>query len=82
MYSRAWHLRVQDILLAVAAIQRHTANLTFEEFVANEALVQAVLYNYIVIGEATRNIPPEIRTLAPEIPWRIMGDIRNVIVHE
>jgi len=62
--SRAWQLRVQDILIAIAAIQRHTANITLEEFIANKVLVQAVLYNYIIIGEATRNIPPEVRVNA------------------
>lgn len=82
MCSRAWHLRVQDILIAIAAIQRHTANITFGKFIANEVLVQAVLYNYIIIGEATRNIPREIQTFAPEIPWRVMGDMRNVMAHE
>jgi uncharacterized protein with HEPN domain len=80
--SRAWDLRVQDILKAIAAIQRHTANISLEEFIDNEVLVQAVLYNYIIIGEATRNIPPEIQTLSPETPWRIMSDMRNVMAHE
>lgn len=75
-------MRVQNILIAIATIQRHTANFTFEEFAANEDLVQAVLYNYIIIGEATRNIPPEVQILAPEIPWRVMGDMRNVMAHE
>lgn len=82
MCSRAWDLRVQDILVAITTIQRHIANIAFEEFTANEVLVQAVLYNYIIIGEAARNIPPEIQALTPEIPWRIMSDMRNVMAHE
>ena len=43
---------------------------------------QAVFYNYIILGEASRSIPPEIQALAPEIPWRIIGNLRNVMAHE
>lgn len=82
MCFREWDLRVQDILAAIATIQRHTANIAFEEFTTDGVLVQAVLYNYIIIGEAARNIPPEIQALAPEIPWRTMSDMRNVMAHE
>ena len=64
MSSRAWHLRVHDILDAIASIQRLTAGMTFDEFAADEAISKAVLYSY------------------PEIPWRLMSDMRNVMAHE
>ncbi len=44
MSSRDWQLRVQDILNAISSIQESTANMTFEEFVAEEIIVKAVLY--------------------------------------
>jgi len=34
------------------------------------------------MGEAAANIPDEIKDLHPEIPWRIMADMRNVMAHE
>jgi len=44
--------------------------------------MKAVLYDLIVIGEAASTVPVEIRDRTPEVPWRLMSDLRNVIAHE
>lgn len=82
MSSRSWQERIDDILQSIAAIQSRTCNLSFAEFKQDETVVKAVLFDFIIIGEATRNIPPEIQIIAPNIPWRLMGDMRNVMTHE
>jgi len=56
--------------------------MTFDDFRSQETLVKAVLYDFLIIGEAAINIPQEIQVRYPEIPWRIMGDMRNVMAHE
>lgn len=43
--------------------------------------IYAVIRAVEIIGEATRNIPEEIRTKYPEIPWRDASDMRNKLVH-
>jgi uncharacterized protein with HEPN domain len=80
--SRDWQRRVQDILEAIASIQRLTAEMTFDQFVADEAIVKAVLYNFIIIGEAAISIPVHVQFQNSEIPWRLMSDMRNVMAHE
>ena len=35
-----------------------------------------------IIGEAARHIPPDVEAIHPQIPWRLMRDMRNVIAHE
>ena len=82
MSSRAWQFRVQDILDAIISIEQRTAKMTFETFAANETVVKSVLYDFIVIGEASRNIPAEIQSSYSQIPWRLMSDMRNIIAHE
>ncbi|MGF1478635.1 MAG: DUF86 domain-containing protein [Cyanophyceae cyanobacterium] len=82
MSSRNWLLRVKDILDAINSIQECTKDKTFTEFAANMLLVKAVLYDFIVIGEAAVSIPAEVQAKTPEIPWRLMGDMRNVVAHE
>jgi uncharacterized protein with HEPN domain len=37
---------------------------------------------YMIIGEASKHIPEDIKKRYPEIPWRLMGDMRNVVTHE
>lgn len=82
MSSRTVKDRIQDILNAISSIQKETKNIDFLEFSHNEILVKAVLYDLIIIGEAAINIPTEIQLLAPELPWRLMSDMRNIIAHE
>jgi uncharacterized protein with HEPN domain len=80
--SRNVQTRIQDILSAIDSIQQRTAGMNFEIFSENETIVKAVLYDLIIIGEAAINIPVEVQTLAPEIPWRLMSDMRNIMAHE
>ena len=82
MSSRSGRDRVEDILRAIDSIQARTSGMTFEEFSDNETVIKAVLYDLIVIGEAATNVSPEIQALAPEIPWRLMSDMRNIMAHE
>jgi uncharacterized protein with HEPN domain len=80
--SRDWHNRIEDILSAIESIQKRTASMNFDEFSNNETIVKAVLYDLIIIGEAAINIPTDIQTLSPELPWRLMSDMRNIMAHE
>lgn len=45
-------------------------------------LFKVVLYDFVIIGEAAISIPLEIRLQHPQIPWRLMSDMRDVIAHE
>jgi uncharacterized protein with HEPN domain len=80
--SRNVQTRIQDILSAIDSIQQRTAGMDFEAFSENETIVKAVLYDLIIIGEAAINIPVETQTLEPDIPWRLMSDMRNIMAHE
>lgn len=82
MSSRSAKERIQDILNAIDSIQMRTTGMSFDEFSQNETVVKAVLYDLIVIGEAAINISANIQNLAPELPWRLMGDMRNIMAHE
>ena len=82
MPSRDWRLRLQDILESISEIEQRTKAMMFEEFAKNQTNIKAVLYDFIIIGEATRNVPKEIQSRYPLIPWRLMAGMRNVATHE
>ena len=82
MPSRSWQNRIQDILAAIAEIDRFTAGMTFEQFQADPKTVRAVLYDLAIIGEAVRSIPPEIEIQHPDIPWEEARGMRNIVMHE
>ena len=80
--ERGWKLRISDILDAIAAIQEYTAGMDLNRFAEDRKTVDAVVRNFIIIGEAAIRIPEQVMTENPEIPWRDMSDMRNIVVHE
>ena len=82
MPSRDWPLRIQDILESISEINERTQEMTFEAFIKNQTIIKSVLYDLIIIGEATRNIPPVIQSRYPHIPWSLMAGMRNIAAHE
>ena len=81
MPPRDWKLRIADILDAIAAIQSYTQEMDYEMFIRDRRTVDAVLRNLTVIGEAATYVPDDIVARHPEVPWRDMRDMRNVVVH-
>jgi len=79
--SRNPLLRLQDMVDAIEKIQTYTSGMTFEQFAENELVVDAVLMKFTIIGEATANLPPELQSKYPEVPWRKIREMRNVLVH-
>lgn len=82
MSSRNWQKRIQDILQAISGIQQRTAGKSLQEMQRDETLAKAILYDFMVIGEAARNVPADIQSRYPAVPWRVMGDMRNIVAHE
>lgn len=82
MPHRDWRLRIEDILESIEKIQRYTKGMSFEDFVTNELVFDAVVRNISIIGEASNYIPASIQEQYPDVPWGEMRGIRNVLVHE
>lgn len=82
MPPREWKLRIEDILEAIDEIAQFTKSMTFETFCTDTKTIKASLYNIAVVGEAARHVPPKVVAKHPNIPWREMADIRNVVIHE
>jgi len=55
--------------------------LNFEDFIKNDMVVDAVIRNLEMIGEAVKNIPPEVRSKYPEVPWRQIAGFRDIVIH-
>ncbi len=69
-------------MTSVTEILQRTAGITLEDFQQNQTIKKAVLYDFVVIGEASRNVPVAIQSKYRNIPWRLMGNMRNVMAHE
>lgn len=71
-----------DILTECDYLINSTKNLTFPEFVQNEHLKRAFSRSLEVIGEAAKKIPDDVREKFPNVPWRQMAGMRDILAHE
>ena len=79
---RDWRFRVRDILAALHAIASYTDGMTYDAFVADARTRDATVRNLMTMGESVRWIPDVILSAHPQVPWRLMRGVRNVVVHE
>jgi uncharacterized protein with HEPN domain len=79
--SRIYIDYLRDMLENAVRAMQFTEGLNFEAFKKDEKTVYAVIRAVEIIGEATRNIPEDIRKKYPQIPWRDAADMRNKLVH-
>ena len=79
--SRSWDLFLQDMEEATLKILRRTRGLTFETFKGDDLLYDAVVRNLETLGEAAKGIPTEIRDQLPDVDWRGVAGLRDVLSH-
>lgn len=72
----------QDILDSLNDIRNFIDGLDFQTFKDDKKTVNAVIRSLEIIGEASKNIPAELKEKHPEIPWREMMGIRDKLIHE
>lgn len=70
MPEKIYTFYLGDILESVEKIRRYLGKASFDEFLENEMLIDAVVRNLEIIGEAAAHITPEVRVKYPEIKWK------------
>jgi uncharacterized protein with HEPN domain len=62
---------------------KHLAQAELETIGDEDSLLHdALLFQFVVIGEAVKHLAPETRDAAPEIPWTDVAGLRDLIAHE
>ena len=73
---------IEHILECINLIEEYTENKTLEDFFSSIQLQDSIIRRIEIIGEAVRNIPEEIKDKYPEVPWREIAGMRDVLIHE
>jgi uncharacterized protein with HEPN domain len=73
---------LEDLLLAMNRIGEYIEGLSFIDFKRDYKTVDAVIRNFEIIGEASRNLPDEVKEKYSEVPWAEMYLLRNKVSHE
>ncbi len=70
-----------DILECIEKIDEYMAGVSKREFFSNTKLQDAVMRRLELIGEATKNIPQNFRGKHPEVEWKKVAGMRDVLIH-
>ena len=70
------------ILESMAAIDSHVQGLSYEQFTHDIKTQDAVMRRFEIIGEAVKNIPDNIKTEHPEIQWKQIAGLRDILIHQ
>jgi uncharacterized protein with HEPN domain len=79
--SRDEIMYLQDIAESCARILRYTRGLTQAGLIQDERTYDAVIRNLEIIGEAAKHIPDHMRVRMPDIEWRKIARMRDIIAH-
>ena len=72
---------ISDILECIRSVRVFIGTMDFDDFVNNDLVSSAVVLKLIIIGEAAKNLPLEIKDSNPDIPWNSMSGLRDRVAH-
>lgn len=73
---------LSDIYQAGQNVLTYAQGLNQADLEVNELRTSAILYQILIIGEATKRLSPEFRAQHPELPWADMAGIRDILAHQ
>lgn len=79
--SRDSKVYIEDIKEALEKIEKYTENMNLENFSKNEMVIDAVVRNFAIIGEAVKNLPQEVKNKHKNIEWKKIAGLRDILVH-
>ncbi len=74
--------RLQDILNAAQLIASYVQGVTEADFRASTQKQDAIIRRLEIIGEAAVHLSDETRQVIPELPFRKMRGMRNIVAHD
>jgi uncharacterized protein with HEPN domain len=79
---RDYKIYLSDIIECIEKIHNYTAGLLLGDFCNDGKTIDAVIRNLEIIGEAARRLPEEFRIKFPDVEWRRIASLRNILIHE
>lgn len=72
---------LEDIAYSLDLVEEYTRDMKKEDFLRDTRTQDAVIRRFEVIGEAVKNVPMDFRGVYPEVPWKLLAGLRDVLIH-
>jgi uncharacterized protein with HEPN domain len=79
--KRDARLYINDIIDSIQKILEYSQDLTEDEFLASSQIQDAIIRRLEIMGEAVKHIPQTLRKKYPEVPWKNIVGMRDVLIH-
>lgn len=73
---------LDDIFESIERIEEYTKGKSKDDFIKDILLQDAIIRRFAIIGEAIKHIPQDVKSQHPEINWREIAAMRNILIHE
>ena len=81
MSKKRTKLILEEIIVFCSKIDKYTKDMKKEEFQKNELVIDAVLRNLELIGEASKRLSEEFKIKNLQIPWKKIIGLRKIVIH-
>lgn len=73
---------IADIVLSADKITTYLDGVSRASFDADDLRQDAVIRHLCLIGEAASSVTEETRSRRPDVPWRLIRGMRNMLIHQ
>ncbi|MBF0163658.1 MAG: DUF86 domain-containing protein [Magnetococcales bacterium] len=79
--SREWHHFLRDIVDARGRIRAYLTGVSRAQFLENRQIFDAVVLNPLIMGEAVKHLPGEVKTEMDWVEWSMAARFRDLVAH-
>jgi uncharacterized protein with HEPN domain len=73
---------LEDAVDAMEKAEQFISEMSYEEFKKDDKTIFAVIRALEIIGEAIKHVPDDFRNNYPDVPWRDISGMRDVLIHD
>lgn len=80
--KRTINILIYDLVLCCQLIEKYLKDIEYTDFTKSTSTQDSVMRRLGIIGEIVKTLPLKLKQEYPEIPWKQISGMRDILVHE
>ncbi len=80
--TKSEKILLEHIMESIEKIENFTRDISKDDFFDSDLIQDGVIRRLAIIGEAVKNLPMALRMKYPDIEWKKIAGLRDVLIHE